>query len=405
MSYTPSAKILENYANVLVNYALGGGKGIKKGDVVYVWAKECTKPLYVAVCEAIWKSGGHVIDGYTTNETARRGHSTDFYQNASDEQLDFFADKYWKGMVEQIDHQLAILGEADLHGMKGIDSGKVTRHAKAFKPYMDWRDAKENAGKLTWTLGLYGTEAMAQEANMSIEDYWRQIVKACFLDEVDPIAKWKEVSGQIKQFVDKLNALQVVSLQVVSRDCDLTIAMGKNRKWNGGGGRNIPSFEIFTSPDWRGINGWIRFNQPLYRYGRLITGIELKFSQGRVIESKAKTNEAALRQMIATENADKVGEFSLTDNRHSRIDRFMAETLYDENMGGEFGNTHIALGSSYHDCYDGDMTTMTKQDWEALGFNDSSVHTDMFSTVNRTVTAMLIDGSKQIIYKDGQFQI
>ena len=98
--------------------------------------------------------------------------------------------------------------------------------------------------------------------------------------------------------------------------------------------------------------------------------------------------------MVATENADKVGEFSLTDRRFSRITKFMAETLFDENVGGPFGNTHIALGKSYHDCYAGDPAELTAAEWERLGFNESSVHTDIVSTTDRRVTATLRGGER-----------
>src|SRR6185436_5737846 len=107
--------------------------------------------------------------------------------------------------------------------------------------------------------------------------------------------------------------------------------------------------------------------------------------------------------MIATKNADKIGEYSLTDGRHSRITKFMAETLFDENMGGKFGNTHLALGMSYRDTCVGNIAKMTEDEFKDLGFNDSSVHTDIISTTRRTVTAHLKDGSEKIIYKDGRF--
>jgi len=170
-----------------------------------------------------------------------------------------------------------------------------------------------------------------------------------------------------------------------------------------GSGRNIPSFEHFTSPDWRGTEGWIRFNQPLYRYGVHIEGVELWFKNGRVVKAKARKNEKVLKQMIATKNADKMGEYSLTDKRLSRITRFMAETLYDENVGGPHGNTHLALGKSYQDCYTQDPGELSPEDWERLGFNDSSVHTDIISTAPRTVTAFMRNGSKKIIYRNGRF--
>ncbi len=109
--------------------------------------------------------------------------------------------------------------------------------------------------------------------------------------------------------------------------------------------------------------------------------------------------------MIATENADKLGEFSLTDRRFSRITRFMAETLYDENVGGPFGNTHIALGNSYQDCYAGDPAAVAPEEWARLGFNESTVHTDIVSTTDRVVTATLRGGGELVIYSDGEFRL
>ena len=180
--------------------------------------------------------------------------------------------------------------------------------------------------------------------------------------------------------------------------------IGKNRQWLGGTGRNVPSFEVFTSPDWRGTNGQITFNQPLYYSGKRISGVSLRFENGVVTASSAKENEDALKEMIAQENADKVGEFSLTDKRHSRITKFMATTLFDENVGGEFGNTHIALGNAYKDAFPGDISKVSNEEWSEMGYNSCpKVHTDIVSTTNRTVTAILGDNSERVIYKHGQF--
>ena len=109
--------------------------------------------------------------------------------------------------------------------------------------------------------------------------------------------------------------------------------------------------------------------------------------------------------MIAVENADKVGEFSLTDRRFSRITKFMGLTLYDENVGGQYGNTHIAVGSAYRDSYTGAPATITDEQWAEMGYNNSVVHTDIVATSNRVVTAHLTDGSTQVIYRDGEFQL
>lgn len=394
----------------MVNFALGQGQGIKKGDVVRLSANESAKPLFMAIHNAIVKAGGHVLSHYAPDEEngdMRRNTSTSrfFYENASKEQLEFFPDKYLRGVVDQMDHSLFILADKDMHLMDGIDAKKIMMRGQAMKPFMDWRRKKEHEGKFSWTICMYGTPAMAKEAGLSEKEYWNQIIKACYLDKKDPIKEWKNVYKDIEKYKNRLNELspKVERLHAVGPDMDLWIKLGERRKWLAGRGVNMPSFEIFTSPDWRGTEGWIRFNQPLYRYGSKITGIELVFKDGQVIKSKAKTNEKLLKAMIATKNADKIGEYSLTDGRHSRITKFMAETLFDENMGGKFGNTHLALGMAYRDTCHGDIASMSEDEFKDLGFNDSSVHTDIISTTRRTVTAHMKDGSEKVIYKDGQF--
>jgi len=405
MPFQPSQEVLERYADVLVNYALGGGAGVKPGEVVRISAQEAAKPLYVELHRAVWRAGAHAIGHYQPDEDGDWNLARDFYTLAGEGQLDFFASDYMRGMIDQIDHQVSVLSDTDMHALEGVDPALIMRNGRSLKPAMDWRTEKESAGRFTWTLGLYGTPAMAAEAGLSQEEYWRQIIDACFLEEADPIARWREVAAQIGECVDWLNSLPIERLHVVGADVDLWVSVGERRQLVGGSGRNIPSFEIFTSPDWRGTEGWIAFNQPLYRYGNLVSGIRLEFAQGRVVKASADRNEHVITEMVATENADKVGEFSLTDRRFSRITKFMAETLYDENVGGPSGNTHIALGKSYHDCYAGDPGTVAPDEWERLGFNESSVHTDIVSTTDRTVTATLRGGGEQVIYAGGEFQL
>ncbi|MDP2648424.1 MAG: aminopeptidase, partial [bacterium] len=375
-----------------------------------VSASESAKPLFMAVCNAIVDAGGHVLSNYGPDEEhgdKRRNLSVTryFYEHAKPHQISFFPKKYLKGVVSEMDHSVFLLAEKDPHAMEGVDPKKMMARGLALKPFMDWRHIKEWKGKFTWTIALYGTPGMAREAGLSEKAYWDQIIKACYLDKPDPIKTWKKIYREIDSYRAKLNKLspKVDYLHATGPDMDLKIRLGEKRAWLAGSGRNIPSFEIFTSPDWRGTEGWIRFNQPLYRYGARVTGIQLWFKDGLVVKSSAKTNERLLKEMIATKGANKIGEYSLTDKRHSRITKFMAETLFDENMGGPYGNTHLALGMSYRDTYAGDVSKLTGREAARMGFNDSSVHTDIISTTRRTVTAHLKDGSKKIIYKDGRF--
>jgi aminopeptidase len=405
MTYAPPQEVLERYANVLVDFALGGGGGMRSGEVVRIAAPEIAKPLYTELAKAVWRGGGHVISAYRPDDDERVNLSRDFFELADDAQLDRFNSHYMRGLVDEMDHQITVLAEADPHALDAVDPAKIMRQGAAMRPLLDWRGEKENAGRFSWTLGLYGTPAMAAEAQMSLQDYWEQIIHACFLDGEDPIARWREVGERVSRTREWLDSLAIERVHVEGEDVDLWVSVGERRRWLGGRGRNIPSFELFTSPDWRGTEGWIYCNQPLYRYGNLVKGIRLQFVDGRVSEASAEQNEAVLTEMIATEGADRIGEFSLTDRRLSRITRFMAHTLYDENVGGRYGNTHIALGRSYQDAYDGDPSELAPERWSELGFNDSTVHTDVVSTADRVVTATLGGGEQRVIYRDGEFQL
>lgn len=396
----PTDLIYQKYADVLVNFALNGGEGVKPNEVVQILIPDVAKPMYGALQQAILKAGAHVLGRFLPT-----GYTRDFYDLASEEQLTFFPEAYVKARAKLIDHSIAMLAEHDLHELTGVEPKKIFANRKSQQKVRQWLNDKEAQGKFTWTLGLFGTKAMAKEAGLSLEAYWQQIIKACFLDYDDPVAQWKKVSSEIEAIRAKLQSLPIKRLHIESADTDLWVALGEKRKWKAGGGRNIPSFEIFVSPDWRGTEGKIQFNQPLYQYGNLIEDVYLEFKNGKVVKATAKKNQHVLQEMIAQKDADKVGEFSLTDKRFSRIDKFMANTLFDENIGGAHGNTHLALGMSYVDTYDGDVQKVTKQELKQLGFNNvyCSVHTDIISTLDRVVTAEFKDGSKKVIYAHGQF--
>ena len=388
----------------MVNYALNNGQGINKGDTVFLVGQECSKDLFLMIAKEIYLAGGNLITHYQPDNIKQSSLPRFLIENGTDEQVGFFAKPYWQGIVEATDHILFIISEPDIHSFEGLPSSRISKMNSARAPYMAMREKKENEGKLSWSLCLYGTPSMAAEAGLSVEDYWEQIIEACFLREADPVAKWKQVQKEIEDIKDKLDALTIDKLHIKGDDVDLHILIGEHRKWLSGGGKNIPSFEIFTSPDWRGTYGFIRFNQPLYYSGKRISGVSLTFADGVVTHSSAAENEDALKEMIAQENADKVGEFSLTDKRHSRITKFMATTLFDENTGGTYGNTHIALGNAYKDTFDGDMQAVTDEQWAAMGYNTCpKVHTDIISTTNRTVTATLPSGEEKVIYQNGEF--
>src|ERR1700727_728167 len=102
MNYIPPQEILERYASVLVDFALGGGEGIKQGDVVRVTSPESAKPLYAELLKAVWRAGGHVIGGYYPDEEQGMGGSKAFYELAGEQQLDHLPASYLRGLVDEM---------------------------------------------------------------------------------------------------------------------------------------------------------------------------------------------------------------------------------------------------------------------------------------------------------------
>ena len=399
-NYQPPKKILTAYANLLVNFALNSGKGVNPGEVVQVIVPDVAKDLALELQNVLLKAGAHPM-----MRLAPTGFDKDFYTLANDEQLNFFPREFMSAKKDLIDHQIGILADPDPFELADVNPQKIMQARNSKKPYRDWLTEKENKGKFTWTMALWAVEAKAKEVGLSLEEYWEQIIKACYLDKEDPIAEWQKIAVMQEEIKHKLNDMKIEFVRVEGKDVDLKVKIGVDRIWNGGSGRNIPSFEIFTSPDWRGVEGWIQFNEPLYRYGNLIEDVYLKIENGLVVEAKAKKGNKFLQEMLKTENADKIGEFSLTDKRMSRITHPMAETLFDENIGGQFGNSHLAIGMAYKDCYRGNPDEVTETEWQEMGFNDSAEHTDIVTTTDRTVTAYMKNGEKKVIYEDGRFII
>jgi len=331
---------------------------------------------------------------------------TSFYMISNDKQL-VYNEPSIEALYGQLNGSIYLRAASSLTHLKAADSKKIAKSAVAFKPMREILSAREDVGDFGWTLCTYPTLARAEHAGITLEEYEDQIIKACFLDQSDPIAKWEELFNLAVSIKEELNSLDVEYFHIESDNgINLDITPGKQRAWRGVSGHNIPSFELFLSPDWRGTSGVYYADLPSYRDGNLVDGMMVTFKDGiaDIIEA-VEGGDFAREQCAMDDGANKVGEFSLTDTRFSKINKFMADTLFDENFGGENGNCHIAMGDSYSDTFDGDPAELTKEKKKDLGFNDSALHWDIVNTADKIVTAHLKGGKKLVIYEGGQFRI
>ena len=392
---------LDRYADVMVwamEYGRLGGK-FTKYDKVLVRCEVGATPLAQAVYERLLDKKYNPIVRFIAPEGFQRA----LYSKADDKQLAYIPAGE-EAFQEHLNGLIALRAPDDLTALKNVNPARIGKAAVARKNLKEILDRTEQAGKFSWTLCNYPTQELADKAGLTLKEYANQLVKACFLNEKNPVAKWKEVMKQIGEIGKWLNGLKMERLHVQSAHMDFEVLLGEKRQFVSGSGHNIPSFEIFTSPDWRGTRGIYFADLSSYRSGNYVKGMRLEFKNGRAVKATAEKGQEFLRKMLAMDRgAAQIGEFSLTDRRFSKIDKFMADILFDENFGGKYGNCHVAIGSSYADTFTGDIRKLDKKLKEKLGYNESALHWDLINTEDKTVHATLQNGKKILIYQKGQF--
>ncbi len=347
---------LEKYADVLIwGLHTARPKPFKPYDIIRLRFDSQGLPLAEIVHRKLVKMRMHVLMRPTSSAVIEKD-----FLGFSDKIQRSFVPSWEKEMYGNLNGNIFISAPESLTHLKDIDPGRINEVAVAMKPFRQIMETRENKAQLSWTLCTFPTQELSKQAGLTLKQYAQQIVNACFLDEKDPVSKWSAIYKDSARIKEWLGRLPVSSFHVESHSCDLVVTPGKDRRYLGISGHNIPSFEIFTSPDWRGTNGRYYADQPSFRSGNYVKGVMLDFKNGNVVSAKAEQGEKFLKKMMTMDEGSKrAGEFSLTDKRFSKINKFMADTLFDENFGGPHGNCHIALGSSYADTYNRDPATFT----------------------------------------------
>lgn len=395
-----TAKQLERYADILIwGLTTARKKKFKKNDLILIRFHHPALPLAEVLYDKLLHMG--LTPVHRMESTPTMEHS--YYQNASPAQLAvrFPGDKE---LFENLNGFIFLHAPESITHLRDIDPARIGKVAVARKYLRDILDAREEKGLFGWTLCSLPTEEQARHARLSLKDYTKQVISACFLNKKSPVEQWQQIYQDAVTIKKWLKNLRIRSLRVESASMDLKVSLGEKRKWVGLSGHNLPSFELFTSPDWRGTQGVYFADQPSFRSGNYVEGVRLEFKNGSVVKITAQTGEEFVKKQLAMDpGARRLGEFSLTDKRFSKINAFMANTLYDENYGGRFGNCHVAVGSSYSDAFDGDPAKLTPEIKRALGFNRSALHWDLVNTEKKRVTATATGGKPVVIYENGKF--
>lgn len=337
---------IERWAHTLVHYCLY----LEEGNTVAIHATPLAAPLVEAVYREALRVGAHplpMIDLENVEEI--------LYREGNDEQLRKIPPTA-RALVEQVDARLGIMSRSNTKALSGIDPSRASMRREAFMPLAQISRQREQAGQFRWCGTLYPTSGYAQDAEMSLHDFEEFVFDVCFLNDPDPIARWKELSVQQQRLVDWLVGHKKV--RILGEGTDLTLSIENRVFINSDGKRNFPSGEFFTGPVENSANGVIQFDIPASHDGRTIEGVRLVFREGKVVEASARQGQAYLEHMLEIDKGARyLGEFAFGNN--ARVSRGTKNVLFDEKIGG---TVHLALGASYP---------------ETGGVNQSALHWDM----------------------------
>jgi aminopeptidase len=268
-----------------------------------------------------------------------------------------------------------------------------------------------NARTTNWTIVPCPTPGWADlvhpalDPDQALDRLWREIAHVCRLDEPDPVAAWVGRLDRLTEIAAKLHAHRFDALRLEGPGTDLTVGLLRSARWLAARFTtidgivhvpNIPTEEVFTSPDPERVDGVVRATKPLFTAGALITGLQVRFERGRAVEIDADQGAGTLRSLAQRDaGAARLGELALVD-RESRIgalDTVFFETLLDENAA-----SHLALGHAF------EFAAETEQDRNRL--NRSEIHIDfMVGSNDVAVTGLTSDGAEVPVLRDGAWQI
>jgi aminopeptidase len=299
-----------------------------------------------------------------------------------------------------------LVGDPDPHLLDGVDPAKAA--AVRVDEALAYREATL-IQRLRWTVVPAPNPGWAREVfgEPDVERLWEAVATAMRLDEADPVGCWRERAAQLGARARALNALELTEVRYRGAATDLTVGLVPGTRWTGGSLQdpdgviympNIPTEEVFTSPDRRRAEGTISLTKPVIIGGQVVEGLKVTLSGGRIADVTATSGAETVRAQLNTdEGARSLGEVSLVD-RDSRVAKagiLFHNTLFDENAA-----CHVAWGQSFPFSVADGLNKSSAERYE-LGLNHSAVHTDVvIGGDGMTVTGTGPTGTVEIIRDD-----
>ncbi len=390
----------------LAELAVRFGANVQPGQIVVLSSEPGKEPLARAIAEAAYEHGALFVDLRVFDLHLKRARAL----HADPDTLSFVPPWYGEQMLAYGEHRCARIGMSgpvDPHVMDGVDLELLGRDTL---PRV--REANEvlNARTTNWCLIPCPTANWARLVHPELEPadalgrLWEEIAHVCRLDEPDPVSAWGTRLDRLTEVCGKLDALHLDRVRFEGPGTDLTVGLLDGSRWHAARLStidgiehvpNIPTEEVFTTPDPARTEGHVTSTKPLELTGATITGLRVRFEGGRAVEIDADEGAAVLGSLARQDDGgDRLGEVALVD-RESRIGQLgtiFYDTLLDENAA-----SHIALGQGLEFAVEGDDAR--------AAMNASTIHVDFMIGSNEVAVTGMTAGDREVpLLRGGDWQ-
>jgi aminopeptidase len=393
----PAKERLERYAELAVRV----GANVEEGQNVFVISQIEHAPLARALARAAYAAGARYVDVMYRDQHVRRA----MIELGPDEALTYTPD-WLKLRAEALNGaaMIATTGDPEPELLGDLDGERVGK--AQMKEVTEIVRGHMIARRINWSGVAYPNAGWANEVfgEPDVERLWEAVAFCTRLDEPDPVAAWRDHMARLERRAAMLNELQLDALRYRGPGTDFTIGLLSAARWisalfHTAEGReyvpNMPTEEIFTTPDRRRAEGTIASSLPLALLGDIVKGLKLTVKDGKIVNVDAEHGADLVRSQIASdEGASYFGELALVDgaSRVGKTGITFFDTLYDENA-----TCHIAYGFGIPETFDGEA---------GEGMNISSVHTDfMVGSPELEVDGLTKDGTAVPILRDETWQL
>ncbi|MEZ7776412.1 aminopeptidase [Veillonella nakazawae] len=404
---------LKKYAHTLLKY----GVNLQEDQTLVISVDVENKDFAVIVTEEAYELGAkEVVLNWRCSPITRQR-----LLHANESVLEKPANWIPEFYKQYIDEKAAFLSliSANPKALEGIPTDRISLQSRNLNKVLSFYHTAIMNSSVTWCVAsvptvlwadLLGYEGTDEE---KINQLWATLLKLCRIEGVEPKDTYRHHMAKLRHRCEALNKLDLKSLRYTCENgTDLLLELPEGHIWLGGEesskdgtifNANIPTEEVFSAPQYNGVNGVVHSTKPLIYHGNTISDFSFTFKEGKIVEYTAKEGYEVLKELVETdEGSHYLGEVALVDHFSpiSQSNQIFYETLFDENA-----SCHLAIGASYPTCLK-NSDGLSEEELKERGLNHSLTHVDfMIGHEHMNIKGYTRDGQAVDIMIDGRLQV